>query len=37
MQLHEFIKADELEALPDDDPHEAFAQFIRIAQNRNAS
>ncbi|BAL78926.1 hypothetical protein [Bradyrhizobium cosmicum] len=34
MQLHEFIKADELEALPDDDAHEAFAQFVRIAQTR---
>jgi hypothetical protein len=34
MQLHEFIKEEELEALPDDDPHEAFAQFVRVAQTR---
>jgi hypothetical protein len=34
MQLHDFIKAGEIEDLPDDDPHEAFAQFVRIAQAR---
>jgi len=34
MQLHDFIKAGEIENLPDNDPHEAFAQFVRIAQAR---
>jgi hypothetical protein len=34
MQLHEFITSEELDALPDDDAHEAFAQFVRIAQTK---
>ena len=34
MQLHDFIKANEIQNLPDDDPQEAFAQFVRIAQSR---
>jgi len=30
MQLHDFISAAQIEALPDDDPQEAFTQFVRI-------
>jgi hypothetical protein len=34
MHLIDFIKQDEIDGLPDDDPQEAFTQFVRITQRR---
>ncbi|MEH2475948.1 hypothetical protein V1281_002879 [Nitrobacteraceae bacterium AZCC 2161] len=32
MMIFDFITQDEIDALPDDDPQQAFAQFVRICQ-----